>query len=153
LFNVYTHHIYLKFQFCHWHVPDEISAGAKRDCVLEQGIDLMCVIRTWQRAGKIGIPIDLWAQLPLPLHKAATAPITGICDSVVCTECRHRFEGFRYKCLQCHDYILCGPCDKAGKHQDHAVIRFAPTVSVLLLVDQYLILFSVLSHILVLLCR
>ena len=92
---------------------DEFSAGAKRDCVLEQGVDLMCVIRTWQRAGKMNIPIDLWFQLPI-LEEVEIASPNVIRDSVICTECRQRFNGFRYKCLQCPDYILCGPCDQAG---------------------------------------
>jgi hypothetical protein len=100
---------------------------------LEQGVDLMCVIRTWQRAGKIAIPIALWVQLPVFFKEAE-----AICNSVMCTECRQRIEGFRYKCLQCPDYILCGPCDKAGKHEDHAVIRFSPAVNVLLLVDLFI---------------
>jgi hypothetical protein len=133
LHHFINHHFVILFIFG----PDEIS-GAKRDCILEQGVDLMCVIRTWQRAGKIAIPIDLWAQLPAQLKEAEASSISGICESVMCTECRQRIEGFRYKCLQCPDYILCGPCDKAGKHEDHAVIRFSPAVNVLLLVDLFI---------------
>ena len=111
---------------------DEIS-GTKRNLILEHGVDLMCVIRTCQREGKIGSPIDLWVQLPSALQsQSETVEVaTPTADLVICTECRQSFGGFRYKCIQCSDYILCGQCDKAGKHPDHAVIRFMPTVSLL----------------------
>ena len=33
--------------------------------------------------------------------------------------------GFRYKCVVCIDYDLCGSCDKAGKHPGHNMIRIS----------------------------
>ena len=33
--------------------------------------------------------------------------------------------GFRYKCVVCIDYDLCGSCDKAGKHPGHNMVRIS----------------------------
>ena len=42
---------------------------------------------------------------------------------VTCDGCQHRVKGFRYKCLQCADYDLCGKCETKGFHPGHPMIR------------------------------
>ncbi|CAG0893518.1 unnamed protein product [Darwinula stevensoni] len=45
-------------------------------------------------------------------------------EGVVCDGCEGPVKGFRYKCLQCHDYDLCGGCEMTGKkHAAHHMIR------------------------------
>nr|CAD7443289.1 unnamed protein product [Timema bartmani] len=42
---------------------------------------------------------------------------------VTCDGCQGKVEGFRYKCVMCHDYDLCSVCEAKGLHSEHVMIR------------------------------
>jgi len=45
---------------------------------------------------------------------------------VTCDACeKHPIEGYRYKCVVCDDYDLCGSCEAAGRHPGHNMMRIA----------------------------
>jgi len=44
---------------------------------------------------------------------------------VVCDGCDKPVTGFRYKCVQCPDYDLCGKCETKGMHSSHNMMRIA----------------------------
>ena len=44
--------------------------------------------------------------------------------SVTCDACeKHPIEGYRYKCVVCDDYDLCGSCEADGRHPGHNMMR------------------------------
>lgn len=47
-------------------------------------------------------------------------------NSVECDSCLMApIVGFRYKCLQCPNYDLCGQCESKHKHSEHMMIRLS----------------------------
>jgi len=44
---------------------------------------------------------------------------------VVCDGCDKTIRGFRYKCVQCPDYDLCGKCETKGLHSGHNMMRIS----------------------------
>jgi hypothetical protein len=45
---------------------------------------------------------------------------------VTCDACEKQpIEGYRYKCVVCDDYDLCGSCEAAGRHPGHNMMRIA----------------------------
>merc|ERR1712018_799492 len=45
---------------------------------------------------------------------------------VTCDGCdKAPIVGYRYKCVVCDDYDLCGSCEKAGKHPGHNMMRIS----------------------------
>ena len=44
---------------------------------------------------------------------------------VTCDGCEKPVVGFRYKCVQCPDYDLCGHCETKGLHPGHNMMRIA----------------------------
>lgn len=46
-------------------------------------------------------------------------------NGVVCDVCNTEIRGFRYKCMQCPDYDLCGKCEQKGNHAGHIMMRIA----------------------------
>merc|ERR1739845_109736 len=44
---------------------------------------------------------------------------------VTCDSCDGSINGFRYKCMVCPDYDLCGGCESKGIHPGHNMIRIA----------------------------
>lgn len=44
-------------------------------------------------------------------------------NGVTCDGCEKPVIGFRYKCVTCPDYDLCGRCETKGRHPDHNMIR------------------------------
>lgn len=42
---------------------------------------------------------------------------------VVCDGCQGQVAGFRYKCMKCFDYDLCGSCEAQGLHPGHNMMR------------------------------
>ena len=42
---------------------------------------------------------------------------------VGCDGCDKPVKGFRYKCVQCQDYDLCGECETKGLHPGHNMMR------------------------------
>jgi len=44
---------------------------------------------------------------------------------VTCDGCDKPVVGFRYKCLECADYDLCGSCETKGRHSDHNMMRIS----------------------------
>jgi len=45
--------------------------------------------------------------------------------NVTCDGCEMPVVGFRYKCVQCPDYDLCGRCETKGLHPGHNLIRIS----------------------------
>jgi hypothetical protein len=46
--------------------------------------------------------------------------------NLFCARCGNtRITNFRYTCLQCRDYNLCGQCEHAMHHSDHLMIRLS----------------------------
>ena len=84
---------------------------------------LICVKR------KDGEPFRLFIQ---PSGGPRVAPTTSSSNGntqgevhfmVTCDGCEGPVRGFRYKCLQCPDYDLCGKCETNGLHPGHPMIR------------------------------
>jgi len=47
-------------------------------------------------------------------------------SGVTCDSCNKKpIEGYRYKCVVCDDYDLCGVCEAAGRHPGHNMMRIA----------------------------
>jgi sequestosome 1 len=46
-------------------------------------------------------------------------------QGVSCDGCNQAVVGFRYKCVICPDYDLCGKCETMGTHPGHNMIRIA----------------------------
>merc|ERR1712212_302694 len=45
---------------------------------------------------------------------------------VTCDSCEKQpIEGYRYKCVVCDDYDLCGSCEAAGRHPGHNMMRIS----------------------------
>lgn len=44
---------------------------------------------------------------------------------VTCDSCNGKVQGFRYKCVTCPDFDLCGGCETKGQHKEHRMMRFA----------------------------
>ena len=44
---------------------------------------------------------------------------------VTCDGCERPIVGFRYKCVSCPDYDLCGRCESKGLHPGHNMIRIS----------------------------
>lgn len=42
---------------------------------------------------------------------------------VTCDGCSGVVQGFRYRCVACPDYDLCGACETKGMHKEHKMIR------------------------------
>ncbi|KAL3276682.1 hypothetical protein HHI36_012052 [Cryptolaemus montrouzieri] len=42
---------------------------------------------------------------------------------VFCDVCQKGITGYRYKCIECHDYDLCATCEGNGHHSEHMVLR------------------------------
>merc|ERR1712226_1280932 len=49
---------------------------------------------------------------------------------VSCDGCDGPVQGFRYKCMVCPDYDLCGLCEAKGLHPGHNMIRIASPESI-----------------------
>jgi hypothetical protein len=45
--------------------------------------------------------------------------------NVSCDACDKGVRGFRYKCVVCPDYDLCGGCEAKGQHSHHNMIRIS----------------------------
>ena len=45
--------------------------------------------------------------------------------TVTCDGCLSHVYGFRYKCIECPDFDLCGECEALGKHPNHKMLRFS----------------------------
>ncbi|KAK8396265.1 hypothetical protein O3P69_005360 [Scylla paramamosain] len=43
---------------------------------------------------------------------------------VTCDSCNGKVQGFRYKCVTCPDFDLCGACETKGQHKEHRMMRF-----------------------------
>ena len=54
------------------------------------------------------------------------AGASAVHAGVTCDGCdKMPIVGFRYKCVVCDDYDLCGACDAAGKHPGHNMMRIS----------------------------
>jgi len=71
------------------------------------------------------------AEMKGPLFKFVIKPIEKdnskiqgkIHPGVMCDGCQGKVVGFRYKCLVCEDFDLCGKCEFSGVHPQHSMIR------------------------------
>merc|ERR1712173_85234 len=71
------------------------------------------------------------AEMKGPLFKFVIKPIEKdnskiqgkIHPGVMCDGCQGKVVGFRYKCLVCEDFDLCGECEFSGVHPQHSMIR------------------------------
>merc|ERR1712236_126273 len=59
-------------------------------------------------------------------QKEATEEKNLIHHGVTCDSCEKTpIEGYRYKCVVCDDFDLCGICEAAGRHPGHNMMRIA----------------------------
>ena len=64
----------------------------------------------------------------LPILRNIKGPVHS---GITCDGCGSCVSGFRYKCLQCDDFDLCGRCEAMAKHSEHKMIRSSlPLVTV-----------------------
>jgi len=54
-----------------------------------------------------------------------TATFGGVHSGVKCDGCQGEVLGFRYKCMVCEDFDLCGSCEEFGHHSEHNMIRIS----------------------------
>jgi len=58
--------------------------------------------------------------------KSDSSSENQIHPGVTCDSCEKQpIEGYRYKCVVCDDYDLCGSCEAAGRHPGHNMMRIA----------------------------
>ena len=65
-------------------------------------------------------PLDTWS-LSVPSFVGNLEGEEHV--GVTCDGCETSVVGFRYKCLTCPDYDLCGRCEMRGLHPGHNMIR------------------------------
>merc|ERR1711915_570392 len=59
-------------------------------------------------------------------QKETTEEKNLIHQGVTCDSCEKTpIEGYRYKCVVCDDFDLCGICEAAGRHPGHNMMRIA----------------------------
>ncbi|KAK8724977.1 hypothetical protein OTU49_011016, partial [Cherax quadricarinatus] len=46
-------------------------------------------------------------------------------EGVVCDGCEGPIRGFRYRCVSCEDFDLCGACEVKGLHKEHKMMRMS----------------------------
>lgn len=51
-------------------------------------------------------------------------------DGVLCDECDGAIMGFRYKCIECPDFDLCGQCESGAVHAAHVMLRVSESTAV-----------------------
>lgn len=42
---------------------------------------------------------------------------------MTCDGCEGEVRGFRYRCVSCPDFDLCGACETQGLHSEHKMMR------------------------------
>ena len=62
-------------------------------------------------------------QEPEQMQEDQTEASNTVHPGVTCDGCEKGIVGFRYKCVVCDDYDLCGICEAAGKHPGHNMMR------------------------------
>ncbi|XP_026333375.1 uncharacterized protein LOC113240316 [Hyposmocoma kahamanoa] len=56
--------------------------------------------------------------------KHTERPSSGVLEELKCNLCERTITGpFRYSCVQCYDFDLCGACEARGAHHMHYVLR------------------------------
>merc|ERR1711915_807155 len=59
-------------------------------------------------------------------QKETTEAKSLIHHGITCDSCEKTpIEGYRYKCVVCDDFDLCGNCEAAGRHPGHNMMRIA----------------------------
>merc|ERR1711915_1039401 len=60
------------------------------------------------------------------IQKETTEAKSLIHHGITCDSCEKTpIEGYRYKCVVCDDFDLCGKCEAAGRHPGHNMMRIA----------------------------
>lgn len=59
------------------------------------------------------------------LGNKSEVPLGSIHRGVECDGCQGNVVGFRYKCLVCEDFDLCGDCEVSGHNSEHNMIRIS----------------------------
>ncbi|KAL3188045.1 hypothetical protein MRX96_004275 [Rhipicephalus microplus] len=70
--------------------------------------------------------LRIYVTVDNPWERGGAAPCTSteaVHAGVVCDTCDQEIRGVRYKCLQCENYDLCGPCHGRKVHEEHDLLK------------------------------
>ncbi|XP_055303023.1 protein ref(2)P-like [Sitodiplosis mosellana] len=89
------------------------------DIFKEQGINKVFVVKSGP------VKTVQFQEKPTVASTASTsAPNRAHHANVICDSCDKEIYGYRYKCLECHDFDLCMECEPKS-HNHHLMIRIA----------------------------
>lgn len=58
---------------------------------------------------------------------------------MTCDGCEGEVRGFRYRCVSCPDFDLCGACETQGLHSEHKMMRLPkPHARVCIILDTFI---------------
>ncbi|KAK7065476.1 Sequestosome-1 [Halocaridina rubra] len=92
---------------------DEELVEAIADSLSKQGMQVFRINITIGTRGNVGTDDTPLGNQQGDLH-----------EGVVCDACNGPVTGFRYRCVTCSDFDLCGACETKGRHKQHKMLRF-----------------------------